>query len=91
MIFGAGIFLCGGCILGTLRQLGEGNLVFLVVLVSFIPGMALTVYVLDPALEDYYHVQKVLIPQLTGLPPSIIALGLSAAAVAWFFTLNRKK
>ena len=40
LLFGAGIALSGGCILGTLRQLGEGNLTYLVVLLAFAPAGA---------------------------------------------------
>ena len=48
MFFGAGILLNGGCILGTLRQIGEGNINFLVVFIAFIPGMAFIVYGVNP-------------------------------------------
>lgn len=84
MFFGAGILMNGGCILGTLRQLGEGNLTFLIVLVSFIPGMALVVYGVDPLLASRYHTQAVLLPELLGLPAKIITVIL-CGALAWGF------
>lgn len=68
MLFGAGIFLCGGCILGSLRRLGEGDTMYLVVLISMIPGMALVVFVLNPLLSSRYSVQTPLIPELLGVP-----------------------
>ena len=67
MIFGAGIYLSGGCILGTLRQIGEGNMLFIVTLLSFIPGMALIVYGIDPVLAKGYHIQKVLLTNVVGV------------------------
>ena len=87
VIVGAGIFLCGGCILGTLRQMGVGNMTFLIVLISFIPGMALVVYGLNPLLQDGYNVQKAVLPDLLRVSApwiadyTIVGLGLSAVRV----------
>lgn len=64
MLFGAGIVLNGGCILGTLRQIGEGNMTFLIVLVSFIPGMAVVVYGLDPLFLTASKEANALLPSL---------------------------
>jgi hypothetical protein len=89
MLFGAGILLCGGCILGTLRQIGEGNMTFLVVLASFVPGMAFVVSLLDPLLEHGYQAQKVLLPDLLGVSAPYVSLVLAAGAVAWLFGLTR--
>ena len=90
MIFGAGIALCGGCILGTLRQLGEGNLTYLVVLVSFIPGLALVVYGLNPLLEHGYNVQKLLLPGLFGVAAPYVTATLIAGAVIWFLAIRNR-
>ena len=90
MLFGAGILLNGGCILGTLRQIGEGNMTFFVVLVSFIPGMALVVYVLNPLLEHGYNINNILIPQLLGVPAVYVTLSLVAGLVVWFIALSKK-
>ena len=91
VFFGAGIFLNGGCVLGTLRQIGEGNMLFLVVLLSFIPGMALVVYGLDPLLERAYDVQQILVPELLGVPALYVTVALVAGAIAWFVPLRRRK
>lgn len=91
IIFGAGIFLSGGCILGTLRQLGEGNLKFLIVLVSFIPGMALVVYGLNPLLEHGYHVQKTLLPGLFGVTAACVTIPLCIGAVIALWKIRLKK
>lgn len=91
MIFGAGIFISGGCILGTLRQIGEGNLLYLLVLVSFIPGMALVVYVLNPILSDGYDVKNVVIPQLLGTSPVYLCVILEILALIALIKLEGKR
>lgn len=90
MIFGAGILLNGGCILGTLRQIGEGNMTFLLVFISFIPGMALVVYVLNPLLAHGYEVKNILLPELLGIPAPILTCSLVFAAIVWFVSVSRK-
>ena len=85
MFFGAGILLNGGCILGTLRQIGEGNLLFVVILISFIPGMALVVYVIDPILKGNYNIQKLLLPQVFSTPAVLITGILALVAAVWLF------
>jgi len=47
-------------------------LTFLIVFFSFIPGMALIVYGIDPLLKQGYHIQKILLPELLGVPAGII-------------------
>ncbi len=91
MFFGGGIFLCGGCVLGTLRRIGEGNMTFVVVLLSFIPGMALVVYVLDPLLQANYHVQLTLLPELLGGGAPFVTGVLIAGALFWLRKLRRRR
>ncbi len=91
MLFGGGILLCGGCILGTLRQMGEGNMLFLVVFVSFIPGMALVVNVLNPLLEKGYNINNVLLDKIIMLPAPCITGIMVTGAIIWLFSLRRKK
>ena len=90
MLFGAGIALTGGCILGTLRQIGEGNLTFVIVLLCFIPGMWLVVHVLNPALEGGYNVQKVLLPGLLGVSAPYVTAVLATAAVVGLVVVRRR-
>ena len=91
MIFGAGIILNGGCILGTLRQLGEGNLTFLIVLLSFIPGMALVVFVLNPLLNHSYNVQNIILPGLLNIDPGYIIFPSVLGAIIWYTILSLKR
>lgn len=91
ILFGAGILLNGGCILGTLRQMGEGNMLFLFVFVSFIPGMALVVNVLNPLLEKGYNINNVLLDKIIMLPAPYITGIMVTGAIIWLFSLRRKK
>lgn len=98
LLFGAGIILSGGCILGTLRQIGEGNLVFLITLISFIPGMAIVVYGIDPLIEKSYFItdqngtvlKNMLLPDLLGVPAIWIVLVMNILLLIWFVSLFRK-
>ncbi len=87
IFFGAGILLNGGCILGTLRQIGEGNMIFLLVFISLIPGMALVVYVIDPILKGNYQVEKILLPQLFSMNPLLMMGIMAVGALIWMITL----
>lgn len=91
LLFGAGIALNGGCILGTMRQIGEGNMTFLIVFLCLIPGMALIVYVLDPLLESNYAVQKWLVPDLIGVPAPWVTGVLTISAIGWYIVALRRK
>jgi len=94
VFFGAGILLNGGCILGTLRQIGEGNMTFVLILISFIPGMALVVYGLDPLLTSYYNIacgKGALLPDVIGVSAPFITLALVIGAIIWFFSIRKKK
>ena len=83
--------LNGGCILGTLRQMGEGSMIFLVVFLSFIPGMAFVVYVLNPLLQHGYNINNILLPNLIGIPAYYLTFALAIGAIVWFFTIKHKK
>ncbi|MBN2448044.1 MAG: YeeE/YedE family protein [Phycisphaerae bacterium] len=91
ILFGAGIALNGGCILGTLRQIGEGNLAFLIVFVAFIPGLALVVYVFDPALGPSYSTQKVTLPAMLHVAAPWVTAALVSGALVWYFAVCRRK
>ena len=91
MLFGMGILMTGGCILGTLRQLGEGNLNYLVVLAAFAPGMALVVYVVDPLLAPGYEVQKLLLPDVLGVNAAWVSGALAMASLAWYWRIRPRK
>ncbi|MDI6786638.1 MAG: YeeE/YedE thiosulfate transporter family protein [bacterium] len=91
MFFGAGILINGGCIIGTLWRIGGGNMHFLVVLLSFIPGMALVIHVLNPLLEKNYDIHNILLPNLLGVPAANVTLVLAIGAIIWFLATQRCK
>ena len=92
ILFGAGILLNGGCILGTLRQIGEGNMTFVVVLLSFIPGMALIVLGVNPLLTNYYNTTTgVLLPDIIGLAAPYVTAMLVIGSLIWLLLLIKKR
>lgn len=91
LIFGAGIFINGGCILGTLRQIGEGNVNYLIALLAFIPGMAFTFYRINPALESYFYAQKKLLTDVTPFSDVQLLLIFVVIHLIWLGYLLRKK
>jgi hypothetical protein len=93
IFFGAGILLNGGCILGTLRQIGEGNMTFLLIFLSFIPGMALVIFVLNPLLESYYNTAcgaGSLLPEIIGVSAPYITTALVIGALIWITLIYKK-
>lgn len=91
IFFGAGILLNGGCILGTLRQIGEGNLNFLVAFISFIPGMALVVYLVNPLIESGYNTQNILLSEMLGVEAPWVTGVMVLLSVLWLSTILRRK
>lgn len=90
ILFGAGIFACGGCILGSLRQMGEGNMSYLVVVLFMIPGMWLVVHVINPLLSAGYDIKKVLLPQLFQAPAAGVTTVLVIGAIVWLYSFKKK-
>jgi uncharacterized membrane protein YedE/YeeE len=91
IFFGFGIFLNGGCVLGTLRQIGEGNMTYVITLIAFIPGMALGIHILNPLLEHGYNIQTITLPDLFGIPAPYVTGLLVILALIWFLNLQRRK
>jgi len=94
IFFGAGILLNGGCILGTLRQIGEGNMTFVIILLSFIPGMALVVFGINKLLDSYYNTAcgtGVLLPEIVGIGLPYLTLILVIGAIIWLVVSYKTK
>ncbi|MBU0503861.1 MAG: YeeE/YedE thiosulfate transporter family protein [Candidatus Omnitrophota bacterium] len=91
IIFGIGISLAGGCILGTLRQIGEGNLFYLIVFLSFIPGMALVIKFVDPFLKDAYNTKAILLGDILKIPNGAIAAILVLFSLVCLYLIGKKK
>jgi hypothetical protein len=91
ILFGVGISLNGGCILGTLRRIGEGDMTFLVILLSFIPGMALVIKVINPLIDASYVPQKLILTDIIKTSELYITLILVAVATFAFILANRQR
>jgi hypothetical protein len=63
---------------------------FLVVLVSFIPGLALVRFVLDPLLNQGYRTQAVVLPELLGVAPPYVTAVLAIGALVGLYALRRR-
>ena len=61
---------------------------FLIVFISFIPGIALVVYGLNPLLEANYHVEKIILPELLGVAAPIVTAVLIVGAIFWLRALS---
>ncbi len=91
LLFGAGIMIGGGCVLGTLRQIGEGHLLFVITFLSWIPGMALVTRVINPWLAPRDVTAAVLLPELLGVPAEYVVVALVLLAALWLRCLLRDR
>ncbi len=90
IIFGIGIIFSGGCVLGTLRRMGEGFLHSWIVFFSWLGGMALVVYGIDKILGSTYYRTKILLPDLLGVDKWIVygVIAIILGISLWY--VNRK-
>ncbi|MCK8816099.1 YeeE/YedE family protein [Natroniella sulfidigena] len=65
LLFGLGMVLAGGCVLGMLMRIGEGSVNFLIVLVGVIIGSNLGSFHLY-WWQEYFTVQIVYLPDILG-------------------------
>lgn len=91
IIFGIGIIMAGGCVIGTLRRMGEGFIHAWIVFVSWLAGMAFVVYIVNPVLQETYHITKPLIPELLGIDKWIVYIIFALLFGALAFYANKKK
>lgn len=91
-LFGVGMVLAGGCVVGTLYKLGAGRFPSLLALIGLIVGSTLYAF-LHPAWAAFsreiaFPTKALTIPQLFHLPPWLLTLPLSllllTAVVVWF-------
>jgi len=90
MLFGAGIYINGGCVLGSLRQIGEGSLLHLISVICFIPGIALVIYILDPILSSGYEVKNILLPSLLGVSPIFVTSALTLLSIIILYRILKQ-
>jgi uncharacterized membrane protein YedE/YeeE len=83
--------LAGGCVLGALRQIGEGNLAYLLVVAAFVPGMAAVVYGLNPLLAGVDRVDNPLLPELLGVEARWVTAAMVTAAVGGLLLVRGRR
>lgn len=80
LLFGIGMVLAGGCVVGTLYKLGSGSFPSLIALIGLISGSTLYAFV-HPVWADFtkavsFSTKAVTLPQLLSLPPWALLLPL---------------
>ncbi len=92
IFFGLGIMISGGCVIGTLRRIGEGFLHAIVVFLAWLPGAALTIYFLNEVLKPTYHIptKTPLLGDLLGVD-NMIVYGVLAIILAIVLYWSNKK
>jgi hypothetical protein len=71
-LFGIGMVLAGGCAVGTLHKIGEGQVASILALIGIFLGAYLYLAFGAPALSDYYTHQKITLPEMLGINPWIL-------------------
>lgn len=66
LLFGVGMILAGGCVCGTLQRLGEGFLLFWLVLFSIIGGSILGAYHFSWWRNHFISLKPVFLPDIFG-------------------------
>ena len=84
LLFGTGMVLAGGCVVGTLYKLGAGSLLAACSLLGLVAGSALYAEI-DPAWSALVKATtvfpgKITIPELLGVGPTWLVLPVAAAA-----------
>lgn len=87
LLFGIGMVLAGGCVVGTLYKMGSGSAVSIVAFIGLLAGSALYAE-FHPlwatlARATSLSEEAVTLPQLLGVRPSLLILPLSAMG-AWY-------
>ncbi len=91
IIFGIGIFISGGCITGSMIKVGEGNISSIIVLLSMIPGMALSVYVITPLIKNSFFSKKLLLTDIIKINRFYICAAIIILAVSILITVLRNR
>lgn len=85
-IFGIGMVLAGGCVVGTLYKMGSGHLLSALAFVAMLAGSALYAEI-HPLWSAFASstllTRSVTLPQLLALPPAALLLPLAIAGGFW--------
>lgn len=91
LLFGAGMFINGGCVIGTLRQIGEGSVVHIITILGMLPGLAFVAYILKPFLKPLYNAKKIFIQDVTGVSALYVTTVMVLIATGCLLLALRKK
>lgn len=87
-LFGVGMVLAGGCVVGTLYKMGAGSLLSACAFVGLILGSAIYAEIhpwwATIIKKTTFWAEYKTLPQLTGLSPSIFVLGATVVALPLF-------
>lgn len=85
MIFGVGMVMAGGCVVGVLYKFGGGNLLAGIAILGLLTGSALYAEIhpwwISFSKRFVFHSDAVTLPQLLSVPPTVTALLITLASV----------
>lgn len=95
LLFGFGMVLAGGCVVGTLYKLGSGSILSLVAFIGLIFGSGLYAEI-HPWWVTIIKKTTIMapsrtIPQLLGLSPTLLVLAVTVASLPLFYKWHRNK
>lgn len=93
-LFGFGMVLAGGCVVGILYKIGSGSIISLIAFIGFIIGSALYAEV-HPLWVNFIRQStifpgKITISQIIGLPPTFFVIFFLIPAVYFLYRWNKK-
>lgn len=90
-LFGIGMILAGGCAVGTLQRIGEGFLLFWLVLLGIISGSVMGVFNYSWWIHSFFSHRPVFLPDVLGwFNAGLAALLILIAMYYWTFVLEKK-
>lgn len=93
LLFGVGMVLAGGCVVGTLYRIGAGSALSLVALAGLIAGSALFAEfqpqwaAASAALQVFPP--GITLPRMAGLEPALMVVPAALATALWLYRLGR--
>lgn len=94
-LFGVGMVLAGGCVVGTLYRIGAGSVLSLVALLGLIAGSTLfaELYPWWSAASAAAQVfpTGVTLPRMAGIEPAVLVVPVALAAGTWLYRLGRRQ
>ncbi len=93
MIFGIGMVMAGGCVVGSLYKTGSGSVPSLIAVIGLIAGSALFAEFFPwwskITANATFLKGKITLAQALGLSPTLLAATVAAIALPWIFTIYR--